>query len=32
VDPEDTMEILERHPLTLIGGRVHLNEGYASEA
>jgi len=26
------MEILERHPLTLIGGRVHLNEGYASEA
>ncbi len=29
VDPEDTMEILERHPLTLIGGRVHVNEGYA---
>ncbi len=28
VDPEDTMEILERHPLTLIGGRVHVNEGY----
>ncbi|MDQ3637333.1 MAG: MEDS domain-containing protein [Actinomycetota bacterium] len=28
VAPEDTMEILERHPLTLIGGRVHVNEGY----
>ena len=29
VDPEDTMDILERHPLTLIGGRVHVNEEYA---
>lgn len=29
VDPEDTMGILERHPLTLIGGRVHVNEDYA---
>ncbi len=29
VDPEDTMEILERHPLSVIGGRVHVNEGYA---
>lgn len=29
VTPEDVMEILKRHPLTLIGGRVHLNEGYA---
>lgn len=28
VDPEDTIEILERHPLTLIGGRVHINEEY----
>lgn len=29
VDPEDTIGILERHPLTLIGGRVHVNESYA---
>jgi chemotaxis family two-component system sensor kinase Cph1 len=29
VAPEDTMEILERHPLTLVGGQVHINERYA---
>jgi hypothetical protein len=28
-EPEDTMEIMERHPLTLVGGRIHVNEGYA---
>jgi hypothetical protein len=29
VDAEETMEILNRHPLTLIGGRVLVNEHYA---
>jgi hypothetical protein len=28
VDTEETMEILNRHPLTLIGGRVLVNEHY----
>lgn len=28
LEPEDTLEILERHPLTLIGGQVHLSEVY----
>ena len=26
LDPEDSLEILERHPLTLVGGRIHVNE------
>lgn len=29
LDPEDSIEILERHPMTLVGGRVHKNEEYA---
>ncbi|QIN77356.1 hypothetical protein GBA65_01205 [Rubrobacter marinus] len=29
LDPEDSLAILERHPLTLVGGRVHQNESYA---
>ena len=29
LDPEDSLEILERHPLTLIGGQIHLNDKYA---
>lgn len=29
LDPEDSLEILERHPLTLVGGRIHVNEDYA---
>lgn len=29
LDPEDSLEILERHPLTLIGGQIHLNDRYA---
>lgn len=28
LEPEDTLEILERHPLTIVGGRVHRNENY----
>ena len=30
LDPEDSLAILERHPLTLIGGRVHQIEAYIS--
>ncbi len=30
LDPEDSLAILERHPLTLVGGRVHQNEAYIS--
>jgi len=30
IDPEETLEILERHPLTLIGGQVHTSEEYGS--
>ena len=29
LDPEDSLEILERHPLTLIGGQIHLNDKYS---
>ena len=28
LDPEDSLEILERHPLTLGGGQIHVNEKY----
>lgn len=28
LDPQDSLGILERHPLTLIGARVHVNESY----
>lgn len=28
LDPEDSLAILENHPLTLVGGRVHENETY----
>lgn len=28
LDPEDSLAILERHPLTLVGGRVHQNKTY----
>ena len=28
LDPEDSLAILERHPLTLVGGRIHQNEAY----
>ena len=28
LDPEDSLAILERHPLTLVGGRVHENKDY----
>ena len=28
LEPEDSLSILERHPLTLVGGRVHVNESY----
>lgn len=30
LDPEDSIEILERHPLTLVGGRIHVNEEYVA--
>ncbi len=30
LDPEDSLEILERHPLTLVGGQVYVNDKYAS--
>lgn len=29
LDPEDTIDILERHPLTLVGGEVHVNDKYS---
>jgi hypothetical protein len=29
LEPEDSLEILQRHPLTLVGARVHVNEDYA---
>ncbi len=29
LEPEDSLEILERHPLTLVGGQIHVNENYA---
>jgi hypothetical protein len=29
LEPEDSLEILERHPLTLVGGQIHVNEDYA---
>lgn len=28
LDPEDSLAILQRHPLTLVGGRVHENKTY----
>lgn len=28
IEPEDTIEILQRHPLTLIGNQIHTNEEY----
>lgn len=28
LDPEDSLSILERHPLTLVGGRIHINDRY----
>ena len=28
LDPEDSLDILERHPLTLVGGRVYENKTY----
>ena len=28
LDPEDSLAILQSHPLTLVGGRVHQNETY----
>ena len=31
LDPEDSLAILQRHPLTLVGGRVHQNESYISK-
>lgn len=30
LDPEDSIEILERHPMTLVGARIHKNEEYAA--
>ena len=30
LDPEDSLALLERHPLTLVGGRVHQNKDYRS--
>ncbi len=29
LEPEDSLEILQRHPLTLVGARLHVNEDYA---
>lgn len=29
LEPEDSLDILQRHPLTLVGAQVHLNEKYA---
>ncbi|MDQ3387609.1 MAG: MEDS domain-containing protein [Actinomycetota bacterium] len=28
LDPEDSLEILERHPFTLVGGNIHVNDEY----
>ena len=28
LDPEDSLEILERHPLTLVGAQIHVNDDY----
>jgi hypothetical protein len=28
LDPQDSLGILERHPLTLVGSRVIVNEAY----
>lgn len=28
LDPEDPLEILERHPFTLVGGNIHVNDEY----
>lgn len=28
LDPEDSLSILERHLLTLVGGRIHVNDRY----
>ena len=30
LDPEETLDIMERHPLTLIGGQIHLSEEYGA--
>lgn len=30
LDPEDSIETLERHPLTLVGGRIHVNDEYVA--
>ena len=29
LDPEDSLGILERHPLTLVGARIHVNDRYS---
>ena len=29
LDPEDSLGILERHPLTLVGAQIHLNDRYS---
>ena len=29
LDPEDSLGILERHPLTLVGAQMHLNDRYS---
>ena len=29
LEPEDTIDIMERHPLTLVGGQIHTNDKYA---
>lgn len=29
LEPEDSLRILERHPLTLIGERIFVNDRYA---
>ncbi|WP_047864785.1 MEDS domain-containing protein [Rubrobacter aplysinae] len=30
MDPEETLDIMERHPLTLIGGQVHTSKEYGA--
>lgn len=30
LEPEDSLSILERHPLTLVGSQVHVNDRYAT--
>ncbi len=32
LDPEDSLQILERHPLTLVGAQIHVNDRYSRRA